>query len=804
MLNSLFVDEIKQKVIDTLNDELNTPVAVEGPVRLNLWSHFPHLSIELNRLNALESIESSNEVLLTADKVYLMLNLQKLWHREWEIDHLAIENGVLNMYKDKTGQINYNFISEKEEKHEDQQKSISLKIASADLKNIAFSFLDDKSNIDVNLQIHQLNLSGDFSADSIALKLRSNFLAQQIDIKDTRYIDQQDIRLNGAFTLFPSSEKYAFHQMELSIGENPFLLNGDIDQRKYSTLYNLQISGQDLQINDFLKILPQRFAEWAPRIEATGKFFFETKIRGYLNAQNNPYVEINYELDDAVVIAKQEKINIEDLSSKGSFNNGESHTLEDAALSLDHLKFRNEGRELTTQLFYKNFNSPYIILKLNGSIESTQLAMLDSLLPVKNLIGVMDFEKFDLRGRFINTAQQNNIALKGKVSTSGLMFDLQSRPVLINDLSIDFREDKIDLQELDLVLADQKIEFTGSLNTIDKWLKSSPEYSLDGKLVAAKFDLLAIENWWKLGVESPETKTEKTSTIDGNIDFEIEKLSYKELILENVRSGLAMKPDGRQQFKLHFNSMEGTGQFVGQNDVNCDQCLSIKYRLDSIDIKSLFTQLDNFGQNELTSKNLEGKLTSSGELNFSNLEALDDFDNMRGKIYMNIKDGALLNFKPMESLSSFIKLDDLRDIRFRTLENELSIEEGKIEIPEMIILSNAFTLALSGQQYFDSRINYLIKLNIYNVLGNKFRFRKSEMPDVEMIDKDDFNFYLKMQGTTENPIVSFDKQGVKNRFKQQKKDWEELRNPESRDYSIRDEKEQWNTEEELEEIEWDN
>lgn len=800
----MFIDEIKQKVIDTLNDELNTPVAVEGPVRLNLWSHFPHLSIELNQLNALESIESSNEVLLTADKVYLMLNLQKLWHREWEIDHLAIENGVLNMYKDKTGRINYNFISEKEEKHKDQQKSISLKIASADLKNIAFSFLDEKSNIDVSLQIHQLNLSGDFSADSIALKLKSNFLTQQIDIKDTRYIDQQDIRLNGAFTLFPSLEKYAFHQMELSIGENPFLLNGDIDQRKYSTLYNLQISGQDLQINDFLKILPQRFAEWAPRIEATGKFFFETRIRGYLNAQNNPYVEINYELDDAVVIAKQEKINIEDLSSKGSFNNGESHTLEDAALSLDHLKFRNEGRELTTQLFYKNFNSPYIILKLNGSIESTQLAMLDSLLPVKNLIGVVNFEKFDLRGRFINTAQQNNIALKGKVSTSGLMFDWQSRPVLINDLAIDFREDKIDLQELDLVLADQKVEFTGSLNTIDKWLKSSPEYSMDGKLVAAKLDLLAIENWWKLGGESPETKTEKTSTIDGNIDFEIEKLSYKELMLEYVRSGLSMKPDGRQQFKLHFNSMEGTGHFVGQNDVNCDQCLSIKYRLDSIDIKSLFTQLDNFGQNELTSKNLEGKLTSSGELNFPNLEALDDFDNMRGKIYMNIKDGALLNFKPMESLSSFIKLDDLKDIRFRTLENELLIGDGKIEIPEMMILSNAFTLALSGQQYFDSRIDYLIKLNIYNVLGNKFRFRKSEMPDVEMIDKDDFNFYLKMQGTTENPIVSFDKQGVKNRFKQQKKDWEELRNPESRDYSIRDEKEQWNTEEELEEIEWDN
>jgi hypothetical protein len=169
---------------------------------------------------------------------------------------------------------------------------------------------------------------------------------------------------------------------------------------------------------------------------------------------------------------------------------------------------------------------------------------------------------------------------------------------------------------------------------------------------------------------------------------------------------------------------------------------------------------------------------------------------------MKIKDGALHDFKPMESFSKFIKVDDLRSIQFNELENELLIKNGMIDIPEMLILSNAFNLALSGQHYFNGSIDYLIKLNIYDVLGNKFRFRKNEVPDAEMIDTDDFNFYLRMKGTTDKPEISFDKQGVKDRFKQQKIEWRKLRNPEERNYTPREEKLQWDTEEELETMEW--
>ncbi|MEX2590617.1 MAG: hypothetical protein WD334_10475, partial [Chitinophagales bacterium] len=69
------MDTLKTQVINTLNEELQTPISVEGRVNLNWWTHFPRLSIELNQLQALESIENSEAVLLKADKVFLMLNL---------------------------------------------------------------------------------------------------------------------------------------------------------------------------------------------------------------------------------------------------------------------------------------------------------------------------------------------------------------------------------------------------------------------------------------------------------------------------------------------------------------------------------------------------------------------------------------------------------------------------------------------------------------------------------------------------------------------------------------------------------
>ncbi|MEX0812731.1 MAG: AsmA-like C-terminal region-containing protein [Chitinophagales bacterium] len=797
------MDTLKTQVINTLNEELQTPISVEGRVNLNWWTHFPRLSIELNQLQALESIENSEAVLLKADKVFLMLNLQKLWRQEWEIEQLAIAHGQLSMHKDKTGLINYRFLKEKSDTIQGEAKGISLKIAAAQLKDIQFTYIDDKSNVNLNCHVQNLKLSGDFSADSIALKLETQFHAGQIDIKETRYIDDQQIRLSGTFTLFPKEERYNFYEMQLSIGDNPFLLNGEIDQRKYSTYYNLKILGQDLQVNDFLKILPERFAEWAPKFEAEGKFLFETKIRGYLNAQNNPYIKINYTLDDATLLAKSENIKLENLSTKGSFNNGESHTLEDAALSMDHIKFRNQGSELIAQLFYKNFNNPYLILKLNGALETAHFGLWDSTWPVQNFNGVLNFEQFDLRGRFINTAQRNNIALKGKVSGSMLQFDWEARPLSLENFNIDFQEDQILIPKAIAMISGQKIELNGTLSTIDKWLKYTPQIKIEAAIKAENVNLLALEKWWAKSRPLDNSEDKTAAAITGTIKFDLAQISYKKLYAKNINANVELLNKENQKFALRFESMEGSGKLLAEKSGNCSTCLEIKYQLDSINIKNLFNQMDNFGQKELTAENLEGQLNSNGTLNFPDWNSITEAKQMQGNIYMNIKNGALRGFKPLESLSKFIKLDDLRNIQFHTLENEFIIKNGTIDIPEMLILSNAFTLALSGQHHFDSRIDYLIKLNIYNVLGNKFRLRKSEVPDAEMVDTDDFNFYLKMQGTTDNPIVSFDKQGVKHRFQQQRKDWEKLRNPEERKYSTRQERLHWDTEEELETIEWE-
>ena len=72
-----------------------------------------------------------------------------------------------------------------------------------------------------------------------------------------------------------------------------------------------------------------------------------------------------------------------------------------------------------------------------------------------------------------------------------------------------------------------------------------------------------------------------------------------------------------------------------------------------------------------------------------------DEDALVLKSDMIIKKGELNKFKPLKNLSTYINIEDLRNVKFSTLENTIQISNKKITIPAMEIKSSALSVYLN-------------------------------------------------------------------------------------------------------------
>jgi hypothetical protein len=213
-------------------------------------------------------------------------------------------------------------------------------------------------------------------------------------------------------------------------------------------------------------------------------------------------------------------------------------------------------------------------------------------------------------------------------------------------------------------------------------------------------------------------------------------------------------------FSLKFQNGSITGNaLISQNKKHLVSitCNSVSQQ---INIQELFTAFNNFAQNFIVDKNLKGKLNST--ISFyaqwdSTLRFLPKTLEANGKI--EITDGELVQFEPMMKLSKYINVDELRLIQFKTLRNEIHIQDRIVTIPEMDINSSAFNISASGQQTFDNLFEYRINVLLSEVLLNKARKKKKEMDEflIENDPKSQTTIPLIIAGKPDDFYVKFDR-----------------------------------------------
>jgi hypothetical protein len=171
--------------------------------------------------------------------------------------------------------------------------------------------------------------------------------------------------------------------------------------------------------------------------------------------------------------------------------------------------------------------------------------------------------------------------------------------------------------------------------------------------------------------------------------------------------------------------LKASGSVFDFNRISAD--VTIK----DVDVTRLFREFENFGQNAITSDNLQGRLHMEADFRSRLTNRMQIApETMYSEVRLSLKDGHLKNFEPVQKLSNFLfRNRDFNDISFSELNEAFIVRGRELEISELEIASSLLNVyVVNGVYNFrgHSNINLLVPWDNLKKRGRNYIPRSSE------------------------------------------------------------------------------
>ena len=778
-----FKDEIIQYVVSEINKNLQAKVKVEK-IDLTFWATFPNISLDFEEVfisDAFPNREAGpTDTLLYTEKIRLKFNAIDVWNEKYDVKNIRIYPGSLQLKTDSLGEVNYNIFKSSEDSTTTKFK---LELKSVELTGLNFSMKNDQSQQFYHTSIHDLQLKGAFTEEKFNLETSSSLHINQLKSGDVALLKNKKARFELNLAVNQNDKSIEIPKATLFVEEIPFQLEGKIDT---TNLY-LHIFAEKLELTDVARKLTLKELESVEQLQGSGTINFDLTINEKANSTQAPSTVCSFGIQNGSLREPTQQLKISNIYLSGKYSNvgGASNEF----LSLSNMRFQTATGPFQGALRITQFNAPRYVGKGKGKLDLKSIHGIFSLPYIEKITGNLDLEsEFDLLTKR-HANGQNHIT----VNTCSANVNLRNiNASLLNDTrtfsgvqgGIVINGDEAALDGIRVQIGKSDFEINGVFEDILPYLEKTgnlkSSISLESNLIFAK-DLSSSHVDAQMNAIEPEKQFILPDNIDGSVNLYIGNLHIENHLFSQIKSQLAV---GKRQLKFQGLQVENAGaNVIGSVTLTEEypEYLLLKSDLSSanISIKNLFQAWNNFDQSVILAENISGKAAVE-----MTLEAPFDLrkgiikQNIVSKIHLKITDGKLKNVSTFKTITESLKTSSVRfllkknnindferkllDLQFKTLENTLLIKNGKLEIPFMLIESNALNIETFGSHSFDNEIDYHFAFRFRDLISTTQETEFGKVVD----DGSGFKIFMRMYGTLDKPIIKWDEEAKKQEAKE--------------------------------------
>jgi hypothetical protein len=769
-------DKVTGMVLKSLNKEILTKFEFSS-AHLSFLRRFPRASIDIKNVLvhssdsfAAESFGKINtDTLLFARSVTGEFSMSDIIKGNYNIDRLVVRQGKFNVFTDNTGMVNYEITSPSDSPESD---NLTINLDRIYVSDIKYFYKDLGTKLIIGGYIKNGSMKSRISGSNIDFTASGKLDINNFSISG--FSIRKNIEASADVILHSSPEGIRFKKGNLEFDRIYLGISGFISEDDF---LDLSVNGENINISGIKKYLPEKFLEKIEEYEPSGILQLRSTVKGKISRTLNPAIDIGFDLSKGHISCLNSALDINSLVFKGHFSNGPSMSSETSVLTFDDLFGVLGSAQFSGAFSISDFKSPECKIKLDGKFIPSEFR---EFFHMKNVSTAKGDAVFSISGG-------GRLPTTGNFSFTDLFNLNPEADITFNSFGIGLHEDSLLFEDIngqiavsdlltarDLRFTTRKHDFrlNGTFRNLPAWLAGKP-VALSGKASLTASGL-------RPGILFPSL-ADSTSLSHAafkfpgdiylDLTFSFDKFEYRTFSAANIKGTLSYKP-GIINFKsLTVNSMDGTISGNGFVIQNKDKSFLGRgtFDISMVDINKAFRYFSNFGQDFIKAENLAGLVSG----NISVLIPADSMFSPKIKSISaegsySIDNGALLNFKPIEELSSFIELSELKDIHFQNLSNDILIRNNYVYIPLMDVKSTAADLVISGKHSFDDNYEYHIKVLLSQMLSRKIRKPKPNSTEFGAVTDDGLgrtSMLLKVVNKGEDIKVSYDIKAAGNQIK---------------------------------------
>lgn len=758
MITSYFYgDKICNLFINEINKNIKTEIIVEK-TRLDLFSSFPNVSVRFINITIKpvkgfnyfpKEIENSDNV-LHVKELSLEFSLIKLIFNSYIINGISVNDGYINIIYTNTGEANFKFWND------NSKRSSNFRIKNILLTNTKLSYYKNGNFFKAQLDLFKLNgiIKDEFIDASFICKTKTFCF---LNSKENYYFNHSlamDLNIKSDSLQF-KIQKWG----KLSIDKNRMYINGSISINK-PYLFSSDVRVDNLNLLLLSQIPQIKFPSNIKIIKGTTTGALT--LSGNLNDFHTINPDINLTFDNMIFCYNNNKFEIPKCYFRYHKNNtGELFELNSMRGFFDHSKFSiTSAYNFTEKKFIKLKAEVWLdALDLNkfsfmrGFYFTQGNAVVNFKLKKPSILFDNNTKKFDF----------SNLIITGKTENLGI--NDSSKNIEIKKLSseIEIGDNRLNIILLKCNFDNANIVIKTSINHINNIVNDSIKY------IDANGDIhIECLNLGRLFAEKTNSNSLPNSiNIHANFNFQVDSIIYNKALINNALGYIKYNNNSFNivNVKAKICNGELINGFLKISNENTGINAQTSFQENNINISELFKSFENFGQNELTADNIQGNINSLVSANLY-FDSKGNFDKIKSQVDANISltNAQLLNFKPLYSLSKFISVEELSNLKFNKLNNKISLCKNNIIIPSMDIKTSAFNLTISGIHSLDNAYEYHFKVLLSDLLFRKASKKNKKMSEFGKVEEDTIgktSIFVKLKGQNSDYHYSYDsKQAV--------------------------------------------
>ncbi len=744
----IYVSANKKKIItqvtQQISDKLKGDVKIEN-ADISFFKSFPRIAVYVENILITDTVYSTHKhAFFKAKELFINLNIIKLIKKEAALSGIRVKQGSIFLYTDSAGYTNTYLLETKKDPQGGPKKTDeAISIKNILLQQMRFTLLDNKKNKFHDFVIDELKVSLDDDGNNLLMKTKGDILVKSLAFNLPNGIFLKEATFSGNFKLQYGkiTQLLSFNEINVKLSGHPYTLSGSFDLGDKNPGFTLKVKTQKVLYNDVRKLLPKRIDSSLSIASVSSPINAEAELHGPLRG-GEPYIKAMWDVKDASL--KTNFMDFEKANFTGYYKNEVTPGM--------------ARKDPNSVIKINDFNASWHGLKItSGTIEILNLQKptltcdLHSVFPLQDLNELLQTESLKLTAgtadvllSYKGPVEHNNNSnsfLNGKLNFKNGKILYAPRNVLMTDVngSLIIKNSNVIIENINCKVFNNQIVMNGIANNLLSLISTEPNkvqidyniYSPVLNLAPFKF-LLQSRNqsvskgkneFGKLASQVDELLAKSRI----NVDLKADRLLYNKLNGSNLNASISILQDRYLLNKVSMNLAEGSMRMNGKliNLQNGRHQADINADMQHVNVQKIFSAFDNFGQDGVTDKNLEGKLTASANVKIDiNSDGKVLPGTSMGLVDFSLKKGALNNFEPLKKIQNIIfKKRDFENIQFAELKNKLNINRGEITINRMEIQSSVFTFFVEGlfSQRGNTDISVQVPLNNLKKRGEDYK-----------------------------------------------------------------------------------